>query len=131
MSLNIIFSLIFMRLFESVGWMPHGGLALANSLATALETIGLIILIRRKMQRINAGRILSLTWRSLLAGAVMAAALWGWLLISGGLPNWVTALAGITAGALVYFVIIRILRVEEVSYLFAAVRRRLGLAGER
>lgn len=130
MALNILFSLLFMRLFESVGWMPHGGLALANSLATALETVGLIILIRRKMQRINARRILSLTWRSLLAGAVMAAALWGWLIISGGLPNWVIALTGIVAGALVYFVIIRILQVEEVGFLLNSIRRRLGLAGE-
>jgi len=129
MTLNIIFSLIFMRLFETIGWMPHGGLALANSLATALETVGLLILIRRKMQRINASRILSLTWRSLLAGTVMAFALWGWLLISGGLPNWITALAGIAGGALVYFALIRLLKVEEVSYLISSIRRRLGLAG--
>lgn len=129
MTLNIIFSLIFMRLFETIGWMPHGGLALANSLATALETVGLLILIRRKMQRINASRILSLTWRSLLAGTVMAFALWGWLLISGGLPNWITALTGIAGGALVYFALIRLLKVEEVSYLISSIRRRLGLAG--
>jgi putative peptidoglycan lipid II flippase len=37
MGLNIVFSLIFIKVFEFIGWMPHGGLALANSFATALK----------------------------------------------------------------------------------------------
>ncbi|MBI4769781.1 MAG: murein biosynthesis integral membrane protein MurJ, partial [Chloroflexi bacterium] len=42
MSLNVALSLLFARLFERAGWLPHGGLALANSLATALETAALL-----------------------------------------------------------------------------------------
>src|SRR5258708_27543173 len=34
-SLNIILSFAFSALFTRIGWMPHGGLALANSLATS------------------------------------------------------------------------------------------------
>jgi len=37
MSLNIVFSFAFSALFASLGWMPHGGLALAMSFETALE----------------------------------------------------------------------------------------------
>ncbi len=129
MSLNILFSLILMPVFESIGWMPHGGLALANSLATALETVGLLVLIRRKMKRMYARRILSLAWRSLLAGMMMAAALWGWLVVSTDMPVWLVALAGITGGALVYLAIIRLLRVEELGYLLSSIKRRIGLAG--
>lgn len=129
MSLNILFSLILMPVFESIGWMPHGGLALANSLATALETVGLLVLIRRKMKRMYARRILSLAWRSLLAGMMMAAALWGWLVVSTGMPVWLVALAGITGGALVYLAIIRLLRVEELGYLLSSIKHRIGLAG--
>lgn len=129
MSLNILFSLILMPVFESIGWMPHGGLALANSLATALETVGLLVLIRRKMKRMYARRILSLAWRSLLAGMMMAAALWGWLVVSTDMPVWLVALAGITGGALVYLAIIRLLRVEELGYLLSSIKHRIGLAG--
>lgn len=129
MSLNILFSLILMPVFESIGWMPHGGLALANSLATALETVGLLVLIRRKMKRMYARRILSLAWRSLLAGMMMAAALWGWLVVSTDMPVWLVALAGITGGALVYLAIIRLLRVEELGYLLSSIKRRIGQAG--
>src|SRR5690606_5217377 len=37
MGLNIALSLAFSAWFQRLGWQPHGGLALANSLATALE----------------------------------------------------------------------------------------------
>ncbi|RLD06256.1 MAG: hypothetical protein DRI32_02875, partial [Chloroflexi bacterium] len=49
MSLNIVFSIAFAALFEQIGWMPHGGLALANSLATALEMVLLMILMRKRL----------------------------------------------------------------------------------
>jgi putative peptidoglycan lipid II flippase len=48
MSLNVVFSYAFSALFTRLGWMPHGGLALANSIATTLEMAGLLILMRRK-----------------------------------------------------------------------------------
>ncbi|HWA15390.1 MAG TPA: murein biosynthesis integral membrane protein MurJ, partial [Gemmatimonadales bacterium] len=35
MGLNVVFSFTFAWVFSKWGWMPHGGLALANSLATA------------------------------------------------------------------------------------------------
>ena len=40
MSLNIILSYLLSAAFREMGWMPHGGLALANSIATGLESIG-------------------------------------------------------------------------------------------
>ncbi|MDO9302020.1 MAG: murein biosynthesis integral membrane protein MurJ, partial [Anaerolineales bacterium] len=43
MGLNVVFSLAFIKVFEFVGWMPHGGLALANSLATTLEATVLFV----------------------------------------------------------------------------------------
>ncbi len=49
MSLNIGLSLLFARLFHQIGWMPHGGLALANSLATCLEMLGLLYFMRRRL----------------------------------------------------------------------------------
>jgi putative peptidoglycan lipid II flippase len=37
--LNIVLSLVFAAWFMRMGWMPHGGLALANSVATGLEAL--------------------------------------------------------------------------------------------
>ena len=45
MLLNLGLSLTLPRLFDSMGWYPHGGLALANSIATTLEVIGLLWII--------------------------------------------------------------------------------------
>ena len=53
MSLNVLFSYMFSREFMKMGWMPHGGLALANTLATALEMVALVILMRRRLGGLN------------------------------------------------------------------------------
>jgi len=54
MGLNVLFSILFSRYFESIGWYPLGGLALANSFATALEAIALFIFMRRRLNGIEA-----------------------------------------------------------------------------
>ncbi|HEX9386759.1 MAG TPA: murein biosynthesis integral membrane protein MurJ, partial [Anaerolineales bacterium] len=57
MGLNVVFSFAFARLFVQIGWMPHGGLALANSLATALEATALFIFMRRRLNGIEGGYV--------------------------------------------------------------------------
>jgi putative peptidoglycan lipid II flippase len=79
MGLNVVFSVLFSRWFARIGWMPHGGLALANSLATALEAVSLVILMRRRLDGLEGGRILKGTSQALLVAAVMSLVLWGWL----------------------------------------------------
>ncbi|MCK5429578.1 MAG: murein biosynthesis integral membrane protein MurJ, partial [Anaerolineales bacterium] len=66
MSLNVVFSYAFSALFFRIGWLPHGGLALANSLATALEMLGLLYLMR--------GRLNGIEGKSLLVGGFQAVA---------------------------------------------------------
>ncbi len=125
MSLNVAFSLVFSALFERVGWMPHGGLAAANSLATALETGGLLFLMRRRLQGLEGNRVLRGLGAASLGSGVMGVVLWGWMWLAGdGNPLWVLAL-GVALGGLVYAGIMVLLRVEEVQQLMGAVRRRL------
>jgi putative peptidoglycan lipid II flippase len=57
MGLNVVFSFAFARWFSQIGWMPHGGLALANSLATALEATALFIFMRRRLNGIEGHHI--------------------------------------------------------------------------
>ena len=57
MSLNVIFSFLFPALsLQRIGWMPHGGLALANSLATAIEAPVLLVLMRRRLAGLTGRR---------------------------------------------------------------------------
>jgi putative peptidoglycan lipid II flippase len=126
MTLNIIFSFAFAAVFDRLGWMPHGGLALANSLATALEMIGLMVLIRRRMDGLEGRRILQAAGQAGLAAALMGLALWGWVHITDGFADWLVALGGVVIGALVYALASWLLGVSEVRRLTGGLAHRLG-----
>lgn len=125
MSLNVIFSIGFSRLFASIGWMPHGGLALANSLATALEAIALFVVMRKRLGGIEGGHILRGTIPSLIAAAGMMLILIGWLNYGKSLSVWALVPAGVAIGGAVYFGILLALRMPELSYIANGVMRRL------
>jgi putative peptidoglycan lipid II flippase len=125
MSLNVIFSLTFSILFTWLGWMPHGGLALANSLATSLEMAGLLFLLRKRLSRLEGTRILQMTWQSLLGGGVMAIFLWGWLAITKGQPFWMQVFGGVSIGGGLYLLSIWLLKVPELFSFAASVKRRI------
>jgi putative peptidoglycan lipid II flippase len=125
MALNFGFSLAFAALFQRIGWMPHGGLALANSLATFLEAGALLWIMRRRLNGLQGGKILRGVFKSMLAAAGMTTVLLGWLtLTSGRGPAFVT-LGGIALGLPVYAGLLVLLRTEEIHLLWRALRRRL------
>jgi putative peptidoglycan lipid II flippase len=126
MSLNVVFSFLFSDLFERVGWMPHGGLALANSLATALEMAALLLLMQRRLKGIEGARLLQGFGSAVLGTAVMSLALWFWMSLMGKAAPWLVIAGGVIIGGVLYMVVIAALRVPEVSALFRAVRSRLG-----
>lgn len=102
MVLNVGLSFLLVSLFGALGWMPHGALALANSLATIVEMTALILLLRRKINRwMDRAGWLSLG-RTALASGVMAAALWIWFYILEAASLWVAGLGGILLGIAVY-----------------------------
>ncbi|MEI8131641.1 MAG: murein biosynthesis integral membrane protein MurJ [Leptolinea sp.] len=125
MSLNIFFSLVFTRVFLSIGWMPHGGLALANSLATALETVILLILMRRRLHGLHGHAILDAVWKGALASAAMAFALYLWLMYSIYQPVWLITLAGLVIGALGYGLVLFILQTKEIKVLWQIINNRI------
>lgn len=125
MSLNVLFSFAFLELFRRWGWQPHGGLALANSLATALEMAGLLLLMRRKLGGLGGKSVWGGTLRALLAALVMGTALAGWLALGKTLPPWLSAGGGMLLGGVVYSLMIWALGVSEARALLRAVWRRL------
>jgi putative peptidoglycan lipid II flippase len=102
MVLNVALSLLLVGAFSAAGWMPHGALALANTLATALEMTALLIFLRRKTLRLlDRDGWLSLA-RTVCSAAGMAAALLVWTQILHIESKWIAGLGGITVGVAVY-----------------------------
>lgn len=125
MALNVVFSLWFAQLFSEAGYAPHGGLALANSAATGLETILLMALMRKRLGGLNGRAVMTGTVQASLAAVGMGAGLWLWIRITEGQGAWVVTLAGIALGGLAYLAAMAVMRVPEVFELRDAVMRRL------
>lgn len=137
-ALNILLSLAL------IGRLSFGGLALANSIATALEMLVLLILLARKvrapnhesrhattLQGLPVRQLLTSGARSLLASAIMAGALLiGLELLHNGsavfgIPaGWVAAVAGAGLGVLIYLLASYLLGSAEIRQLAALARRR-------
>lgn len=124
MLLNIGFSLTFPGLFEKAGWLPLGGLALANSLATALECTALIVLLRRRLGGMQGSRIWSAAVQASLGAFIMGAALWGFGLLASQMRAWIAILLSVALGAILYGLMLAVLRVPEFAQAAASLRRR-------
>lgn len=102
MMLNMVFSFVFSALFVRIGWAPHGGLALANTLATALEMVGLFIFMRRRLSGIHEQHLFNGFLLAATATLVMSAAIAIWMNHYQGMPAWFVAGGGILIGIGVY-----------------------------
>ena len=125
MGLNVVFSIWFSQLFAQIGWFPLGGLALANSFATALEAIALFIFMRKRLNGIEGKSIADGAWRVGLAGLGMGIGLLSWIQVTGSLTRWLVALGGVAIGGIIYLLGVVILKVPEIKMLTSAVSRRL------
>lgn len=122
MSLNLVFSLLFSAGFARIGWMPHGGLALANSLATFLEMIGLLVLMRRRLNGLEGKTV----WRSALqaglAAAAMGSVLGLWLANAGSSSTAILALGGVALGGAAYGLVLAALGGRELLRMWTLLR---------
>jgi len=123
---NIILSSLF------VFWTPlaHGGLALATSLAAMVNISLLTWNLRKKIGRIDGGRILKSLLKIVPASVAMGAIGW-WI---SGNPVWdkdghtlakaQLLIGGMAVSIVFYLVVMVILRSEELKFLWNMVRRR-------
>jgi putative peptidoglycan lipid II flippase len=125
MGLNAIFSFGFAALFSSVGWMPHGGLALANSLATALEAAILFMLMRRRLSGIDGTNIARGLGQFGLASLGMAISILLWMKFTGSLNPWLIGLGGVTVGGVIYGLGVTALKVPEIESVFSLIKKKL------
>jgi len=97
MAINMGLSLLFMRLFAWLGYAPHGGLALANSMAVTVELVILLKLLQPEM-----GGVVPSGFGVSAAKMVLATVGMGLVLLF--MPNQgnVMAVMGIAIGGVVY-----------------------------
>jgi putative peptidoglycan lipid II flippase len=121
MSLNVIFSVLFLAWFARLGWMPHGGLALANSLATVLEMIALLYFMRARLKGLHGRRILVGAGQAVGATFMMSLVLLAWLNQSIDQSLWLVVIGGVALGAGVYGILVLIMGVKEARNLLSSV----------
>jgi putative peptidoglycan lipid II flippase len=130
MVLNVILSLAFIAVFETLGWMPHGGLALSNSLATTLEMAVLLGIIRRRLGGLEGRYMLASLARiglaALLMGAVAGALAW----LLKDQAAWLVAGVAVTIGLVQYVTASLALRSPEPWALWNMIRLRGRLAAQ-
>ncbi len=121
MGLNVALSL---ALIDS---LAQRGLALANSIATTIETLALVWLIGRRLNGVEGRRIGDALARSGLAATAMGIALFALLRlpIDSAL---VVGAGGIVVGGIVYGGAALALRVEELQSVIQIIRRRAARA---
>jgi putative peptidoglycan lipid II flippase len=127
MSLNIVLSYAFVALFTRLEWMPHGGLALANSLATMLEMVVLVYLMRYRLQGLEGRRILIAFGQAAIAAAIMALVLVAWTNRAVNQAAWLLVVVGVALGAGVYGIMVLVLGVDEARNLLDSASRRVRL----
>jgi putative peptidoglycan lipid II flippase len=125
MILNVVFSFAFSSLFANMGWMPLGGLALANSLATGLEMVGLLVLMRRRLNGLQGERVLPAVFQSVIAALGMSLLLGLWIQLTADRVDWLVALGGVALGGVVYALILFALGNHELRQFTAALLRKL------
>jgi putative peptidoglycan lipid II flippase len=125
MSLNLVLSILFSRLFSAVGWMPHGGLALANSTATILEALVLLSFMQKRMHGLDKKFLLIGLLKAGIAVGLMAVCVFACMHINLGLPYWLQILATILVAAILYGAVLYILKVDEIKTLVRMVSNKL------
>lgn len=126
MGLNVLLSFTLPGWFSTMGWLPHGGLALANTVATTLEMVILLLLIRGRLGGLEGRQISAGSVKSLLATVAMSLGIVFWLGLSVGQAVWVIAMGGILIGGGIYAWMMSLLKVPEVKELWGYVLKRLG-----
>jgi putative peptidoglycan lipid II flippase len=104
--------------------MPHGGLALANSLATFLECGLLLFLLQRRLGGLQSGKLLDGTRIALLGSLAMMLLVMLWLQFHPPLGKSLIVLSSVGLGAVVYATMLWIQRTPELFFIWGSLIQR-------
>jgi putative peptidoglycan lipid II flippase len=113
MVLNVALSLAFIPVFRAAGWMPHGALALSNSLATTVEMVVLLAIIRGRLGGVEGRRLARSLARIGVASAAMGFVVGALAWLLGETSVWLACGLAIVLGSGEYAVASLALRSPE------------------
>ena len=122
---NIVLSLVFAAWFARMGLMPHGGLALANSLATGLESIVLVVLMRKRIGGLEGTYLWKGVGISLLGTALMTVVVVGWQRFVSPGSALVELFGALGLGFAVYVGLMWVVKVPELGGMVRTILRRI------
>lgn len=123
---NIALSVGLISLFDEISWMPHGGLALANSVATTGEMAVLLYLISKRLRGWEGRGLVSALWRMGLACMGMLIGLAAISRVLSASPAWLVSASGIMVGGGIYGLMTLLLGSQEPIALVRGLRARIG-----
>ena len=122
-ALNLLLAIHLSRPFQS-GGLEHGGLALANGLAVAVEALIGLTILHFRWGGVSAGRILKDALRAVLAAGLMGASILAYQRLLNP-SNLQLLVVGGSLGAVVYLVAAQLFGLREIRELPLAVLRGL------
>lgn len=126
---NILLSFFFSRLFSQIGWLPLGGLALANTTATAVESLVLLMIMRRRLSGLGGKQILRTGALALAASTVMGLVLFALMSFFGNYNKFLVLVVGVVLGVAVYAGMLWLLKVPEVGAIMRRIKGKLAQKG--
>jgi len=126
---NILLSFVFSKLFSQICWLPLGGLALANTVATAVECLVLLIIMRRRINGLGGKQILRTGLLALAGSTVMGLVLFAWMYLFGNSNKFLVLAVGLMLGVLVYPGMLWLLKVPEVGAIMRRIKGKLAQKG--
>ncbi|MHB9038457.1 MAG: murein biosynthesis integral membrane protein MurJ, partial [Armatimonadota bacterium] len=112
--------------------MGTGGIALSTTIAISLHFFGLTWFLRRRLNGIEGGKIVSTVGRIVVAAAVMGVVCVGVRFgmarivdVESKMGSFITILVAMALGGATYLGLLRVLKVDELDYLWSGLRRRI------
>jgi putative peptidoglycan lipid II flippase len=126
---NILLSVVFIQFIGDPASLAHGsyaGLALANSLTTLLEALGLWFILRRRIGHMKDGYLLDGIIRTGLATAAMLVVILGFrLIVADRLSMGLVGIIGGVLGLVVFLGSSTLLKMEETHTVLGIILRRI------
>jgi putative peptidoglycan lipid II flippase len=128
MLLNVALSLVLIHVVQGQPYTqgPFGGLALANTLATAIESAVLWIVLRRRLTTIHDQRVLWMAARTLIASLIMGVVVWFIANRLGESRPLIVLIVGAVAGVAVFEIAALALGLTEARRIPMTVLRRFS-----
>jgi len=129
---NIVLNLILVR------FMQHNGLALATSLSAMIMTFLLFINLRKRIGGIGGKKLIGAFLKCGIASLIMGIVVYWldgiaaeYLSLSSTIMRFLILTLEIGLGALLYFALVYLFRVEEAKWIVDMAKRRLGILRQK